>query len=235
MGHHLQQKTAYLFDFDGTLYPSSAGIEAQIKSRFLACAMSRLGLSASETKKLLQKYREQYRSSVLGLQEHHGIDPTAFYEDLYSGLDISNMAEKPGLRSAITSLSKTAPLYLLSNSNQSFVIRGLERLKLRDYFSGIFTVEDNNFIRKPNPEVYHATLDRLRLDAGQVLMFDDIPSSLKTAKAHGFGTVLVGNGLDNDGYVDLHTGERFSEKPDWCDYADHDIARFIRERLLRNK
>jgi len=96
----------------------------------------------------------------------------------------------------------------------------------------MFTVENHNFIRKPHQDVYVATLARLGVPANRVCMFDDIPSSLKTAKALGFLTVLVGNGLREAGFVDLHTGDEYTTAPDWCDYSADDIAQFINATLL---
>lgn len=223
---------AVLLDFDGTLYPSSAGIESQIKERFRSCANKRLGLPDRELRTLLHEYRKQYRSSVLGLQEHHGIDPFEFYEELYGGLDISTMFPKDNLDDALQRLSERVPLYVLSNSNRSFVLKGLEHLGLRHCITEVFTVEDYNFIRKPHPEVYTATIERINLDPSEICMFDDIPSSLKTAKELGLITVLVGNGLRESGFVDLHTADEYDDAPAWCDYAAQDIAAFINQELL---
>lgn len=227
-----QSVRAFIFDFDGTLYPSSAGIEGQIKSRFRMCAEKRLNLPAREVQKLLHQYRTEYRSSVLGLQERHGIDPQEFYEELYGGLDISTMVPKPKLKEALERLSRKVPLYVFSNSIRSFVLRGLAHLGLKEYITDTFTVEDNNFIRKPHREVYEATIRRLGVPASTICMFDDIPSSLRTAKEVGFITVLVGNGLRESGFVDLHTNEEHEAAPEWCDYAAQDIAKFINDELL---
>lgn len=230
-----QEIGAVILDFDGTLYPSSAGIESQIKRRFRACAQKRLDLPEKEVRKLLHQYRKEYRSSVLGLKEHHGIDPFEFYDELYRGLDISTMFPKPNLKEALEHLSSQWPLYVLSNSNRSFVLRGLSHLGLQDCITGVFTVENNNFIRKPHREVYVATIRRLGIPAEKICMFDDIPSSLQAAKAVGFLTVLVGNGLRESGFVDLHTGDEYTTPPGWCDYAVQDIAKFIEDKLLTKK
>lgn len=227
-----QRAKAIIFDFDGTLYPSSAGIESQIKQRFRMCAQKRLNLPEREVQKLLHQYRTEYRSSILGLQERHGVDPFEFYEELYGGLDISTMFPKPNLREVLERLARRVPLYVFSNSNRSFVLRGLSHLGFGDYITDVFTVEDNNFIRKPHREVYVATIKRLGVLVESIWMFDDIPSSLKTAKEVGFSTVLVGNGLRKSGFVDLHTEEEYETAPEWCDYAAQNIAKFIEDELL---
>ncbi len=223
---------ACVLDFDGTLYPSSAGIEAQIKERFRYCARKRLHLPDREIRKLLEHYRKEYRSSILGLQEDYGIDPNEFYEELYNGLDISTITPKHGLHQALKELAHRIPLFVLSNSNRSFVTRGLLRLGYTDVITDVFTVEDHGFIRKPHREVYDATILRIGVPAEMICMFDDIPSSLRTAKACGFLTVLVGNGLRNSSFVDLHTNDEYDTAPDWCDLAAIDIASVIRDNFL---
>lgn len=228
----IENARAFLFDFDGTLYPSSAGIERQIKKRFRFFAQRHLGISEIEVRNLLHLYRKEYRSSVLGLMEHHQVDPHQFYEEIYGGIDITHMTPRPGLKGALRELSQNAPLYILSNSNRSFVQRGLSHLGLRDYFTKICTVEDHGFIRKPHNEAYIATLEVIGSPAEEVCMFDDIASSLMAAKSLGFTTVLVWNGLREDAYLDLHTGEEHATIPDWCDDSARDIAQFIYTVIL---
>ena len=43
---------------------------------------------------------------------------------------------------------------------------------------------------KPDPAIYRACLDALRLDAGKVLFFDDIPANVKGAQQAGIRAVL---------------------------------------------
>ena len=89
-----------LFDLDGTLYESRAGIEAQLRGAMVAQAAIALGVSQDESRALLRKYRGLYKASVLGLREHHGIDPVTFYEDVYGSLDVSKMEQRPGCQDA---------------------------------------------------------------------------------------------------------------------------------------
>lgn len=229
LGSHID---ACIFDFDGTLYLSSAGIEKQIKARFRTCAQKRLGLSEHEVKRLLHEYRQKYHSSVLGLQKHHDVDPFEFYEELYSGLDISNMKPKPRLSEVLRHLSSGIPLYILSNSNRTFVQRSLVHLGLEQYLTEIFTVEDNGFIRKPQESAYFIAIKRIGIDPSRVCMFDDIASSLQAAKRVGLVTILIGNGISDSHYVDLHTSIHHAERPSYCDFAAQDIAEFIGDKFL---
>ena len=65
-----------VFDLDGTLYSSVAGMERQIIPAIQSLASEMLSLPVSETISLLSLYKEKYGHAVVGLREHHNIDPT---------------------------------------------------------------------------------------------------------------------------------------------------------------
>ena len=46
-------------------------------------------------------------------------------------------------------------------------------------------------MRKPEPEIYQLTLDRLGVSASQAVFLDDIPGNLRPAETLGISTVLV--------------------------------------------
>ncbi len=218
-----------VFDFDGTLYSSRAGIEFQIRTQMRHCAAETLGVSEEEARGLLIQYNKSHRAGVLGLREHHSVDPTAFYRKVYDRMDISRLKPYEGLAGQLNTLSQSVHLSVFTNSNFSFTHRAIEILGLTRVFTRVITVEDNEFIRKPDPEVYKKLFIRLEVEPCELVMFDDIVSSLKVLNELGGHTVLVGNGLrDAPGYIDLHTGEEFEEVPEFIDWSSHDITSFIR-------
>lgn len=217
-----------VFDFDGTLYSSRAGIEFQIKAQMRHCAAETLGVCEEEARKLLIKYNESHRAGVLGLRAYHSVDPISFYRAVYDGLDISRLEPYAGLAEQLYALSQSVHLSVFTNSNFSFTHRAIEILGLTGVFTHVITVEDNDFIRKPDPEVYMNLFTRLGVEPCELVMFDDIVSSLKVLKSLGGHTVLVGNGLkEAPGYIDLHTGHEFEKIPDFVDWSSHDITPFI--------
>ncbi|MCQ3804270.1 MAG: HAD family phosphatase [bacterium] len=46
-------------------------------------------------------------------------------------------------------------------------------------------------VRKPEPEIYRRTLDRLGVEPGEAVMLDDIGANLKTARSMGMSTIKV--------------------------------------------
>lgn len=219
-----------LFDLDGTLYESSAGIEAQLRDAMVAQAARFLGLKLDEARVLLRTYRMQYKASVLGLEEHHGVNPEEFYEAVYDSLDASAMQMRPGSVEALKDLAGHIPIGVFTNSNRSFTHRTISYLGLDEVFERIVTVEDHGFIRKPEREAYERMFTSLGLAPEQVLMFDDIASSLEVMNSMGAHGVLVSNGLRaHPRFVDLHTNIEHDSAPDYVLASSHDIVGFISE------
>lgn len=220
---------AFVFDFDGTLYESSAGIEQQLRPLMVRHAARVLGVSVEESKRTLAEYRAEYKSSVLGLREHYGVDPETFLRDMYDDLDLSKMAVRPGLRLELERLREKVSLIVFTNSNRSFTHQAIGLLGLIGVFDTVFTVEDNGFIRKPEIEAYEGMYRGLNVIPGRVAMFDDIASSLRVMSGFGSRTILVGNGLRSEpNFVDLHTGEEHEQAPEFVDASTHDLVGFLR-------
>jgi len=218
-----------VFDFDGTLYESSAGIEHQLKPLMAKTTARVLGISEANAIKILRSYRSRYKSSVLGLRDHHGIDPDKFLAEVYDALDLSRMLARPGLRQELERLQKFLPLVVFTNSNRSFTHRALDLLGLSELFDVVFTVEDNGFIRKPEPEAYAGFFQHIKITPQQMVMFDDIPSSLRVISNIQAKTVLIGNGLRSEpSFVDLHTEDEYSCAPKFVDASTHDLVDFLR-------
>lgn len=217
-----------LFDLDGTLYESSAGVEAQLRNAMVAQASIALGVAFDDARVLLRRYRGAYKASVLGLQEHHGIDPVMFYERVYDSLDTSAMKVRPGCKDALSDLAKFVKLGVFTNSNRTFTERTLSFLGLSGIFDRLVTVEDHGFVRKPEIEAYQMVFASLGLAPEEVMMFDDIASSLSVMDSLGSNGVLVSNGLrPYPGFVDLHTDIEHTEAPPYVVASSHDIVGFV--------
>lgn len=219
----------FVFDFDGTLYESSAGIEQQLRPLMVQHAAQVLGTSTDDARRILREYRSMYKSSVIGLSKHHNVNPEVFLQEVYDALDLTQMSARPGLRVELERLRKVVPLVVFTNSNRSFTHRALDLLDLVGLFDTVFTIEDNGFIRKPESEAYIGLYQSLKLVSEQVAMFDDIASSLRIMNSFGSKTILVGNGLRSEpNFIDLHTGEEYQQAPEFVDASTHDLVDFLR-------
>lgn len=224
---HAGHIEAIVFDLDGTLYSSKAGLEFQLKPKMVEHTSLALGIRQSEARNLLQKYREEFRSSVLGLQKYHSIDPEEFLNGVYRDLDRSRIVPYSGLSEAMHTLSRLVPLYLLTNSNRQYATLVVEQLGLTGVLIRMFPVEEANFVRKPNLEPYLTLLGRLGVAPQRVLNVDDSYLNLEVAHGLDLLTVLVSNGIaDPPKFWEMHK-RVYHDAPDYVDYHTHYIADFM--------
>jgi HAD superfamily hydrolase (TIGR01509 family) len=90
-------------------------------------------------------------------------------------------AQELGLRRAV-----------VSNSSRGWVNGHLTRLGLRTQFDSLLCAEDVGRL-KPDPALYHATLDALGIRADQAIAFEDSPRGVLAAKRAGVYCVAVPN------------------------------------------
>ncbi len=83
-------------------------------------------------------------------------------------------------------------LGVASSSGSEWVEGHLKRLGLHGYFSAI-RCADHVSKAKPDPELYLAVLDALKVDAKETVAFEDSPNGTKAARAAGIFTVVVPN------------------------------------------
>ena len=83
-------------------------------------------------------------------------------------------------------------LGIASSSSSQWVRRHLTRLNLVGYFDCIRAADDVKTV-KPDPELYLAVLDELRINANQAVAFEDSPNGILAAKRAGIFCVAVPN------------------------------------------
>lgn len=226
-----------VFDFDGTCYPSTAGIEGQLRPLMREEIARATGVALSEVPALRKKVNALtgLKETAIGLQRYYGVDLHDLYHRVYTRLDLTDLAPYEGFAETLEDLGQTTKLCLFTNSYQPFIDKALCVLGLEHAFHKVITTADNGFLRKPNPEVFESLFNaHLRTAPNRVAIFDDIASSQRIAGQMGAVTILVGNGLRPDPrFIDLHTNEEWDGKPEFIDYAAHDITAFLRAARRR--
>lgn len=218
-----------LFDLDGTLYSSKSGIEFQIPSMMVKHTANVLSIEKEEAKVLLRKYREEFKSSVLGLEKFHGVNPTEFYKLVYDDIDISPIEKYDGLQHHLEQLSKVVKLHLLTNSNSTHASRVLKILEVEQYFESVFSVEFANFIRKPNPQAYEIAIRNMNATPSEIINIDDSFLNLKVANEIGLHTILVSNGIaEAPMFWEMHK-KVFHEAPNYVNGSFQKINDAIEE------
>jgi HAD superfamily hydrolase (TIGR01509 family) len=83
-------------------------------------------------------------------------------------------------------------LGIASSSTCQWVLRHLTSLNLVDYFDCIRAADDVNAV-KPDPELYLAVMDELKINANEAIAFEDSPNGILAAKRAGLFCVAVPN------------------------------------------
>jgi|LDZU01.1.fsa_nt_gi putative hydrolase of the HAD superfamily len=92
-------------------------------------------------------------------------------------------------------------MVLASNAKHAQIQPLIDRLQIGHFFRSILTSED---VRnpKPDPELLNLTVQRMALETGEVIAFDDSNIGLKAARSAGIFCVVVPNQLTIHFYID---------------------------------
>ncbi len=179
-----------IFDLDGTILDSMF-IWDTIGEEYLRS----LGMVPKENLAevfktfTLKQAAEYYRS-------HYGIELSA--NEIVEG--INNMVAeiyrtkvvlKPGVSDFLKRLqSSGVKMCVATVTDRTIVEDVLKRLKIYEYFSGIFTCAEVGF-GKETPEIYRQALHHLGTEKIETVVFEDALHALKTAKYDGFQVAAV--------------------------------------------
>lgn len=89
------------------------------------------------------------------------------------------------------------PLALATSSGRASVEEALDRFGIRPYFAVTLTKDDVS-VRKPDPEIYLLAAERLGVAPGNLLVLEDSPHGIRSAKLAGAMCVGVGDAVGAD-------------------------------------
>lgn len=215
-----------LFDFDGLILDTETPIFQAWQEKF----------SALGRQLLLEDWAE-----ILGKASHELYQILSKLDDL---LDESNrqtflkevsLAEKervlqqPPLPGAVELIRKShragLKLGIVSSSDREWVHSHLERLKLLDYFLFSSCADDVKKV-KPDPELYQLALKRMAIDTDRLVVLEDSPAGVLSAKRAGLYTIAVPN--------DITRQLRFSENGNHPDLMLESLEDFPWDDLMRD-
>ena len=184
-----------IFDFDETIYhPETTTLPQQLVYRMSTFIKDKFNLSYKEARELSRKYRLEYGSTVVGLQQIHSIDPKEFVDYSYN-LDLSELKKDQKLKEQLHAIPEKK--VILTNANEIYVEKALYIMGIRDEFSDIIGITRTNFVPKSNPVGYEMAIEE-HADSGKgCVMFDDQATNLRMAKNYGMRTVLCHKNEDD--------------------------------------
>ncbi|MHC1697652.1 MAG: pyrimidine 5'-nucleotidase [Geobacteraceae bacterium] len=189
-----------LFDLDNTLYPPERELFALMDERINRYMHEVAGIPLTDVDALRRSYWQRYGVTMQGLMRHHGVDPEDFLAYVHD-IDIARrLCPDPGLQEALSAVPLRKAVF--TNSSRDHSERVLNALGIANQFEEIYDIRVANYLPKPSPEPYYMVLERINLPASRCIMVEDSPENLRTAKALGMGTVLVGT-LPGTPHVDV--------------------------------
>lgn len=198
----------WLFDLDNTLYSPAANLFGQIDVRMGQYIGSLLGVDAAEARRIQKDFFHAHGTTLRGLMDRHGVDPTHFLEFVHD-IDLSVLARDERLARLIAGLPGQKLVF--TNGDTPYARRVLDRLGLLDAFDGILCIHGTDYLPKPDPRAYATLVSRHAVDATRAVFVEDMARNLRPAKALGMMTVWVDNGSErgsheaSESYIDVST------------------------------
>lgn len=212
----------WVFDLDDTLYPPTGEIYSQMAERICAYVMKTVHVDRESAIVIQKDYYRKYGATVRGLMIEYGIDPEDFTDYVHQ-LDLSSLKENPRLKACLEKLS--GKKFIFTNGAYQHAEGVLQRLGIRDCFSGIFSIREAGYIPKPAEETYRKMLETFNLQPQESVMFDDSPANVLGAKKVGMHTVWISSNVENNKYCAVDT-------QDFFDYETPDLITFLTGLLM---
>lgn len=208
----------WIFDLDDTLYPSSQEVYNQMADRIRTYLMNLLHISAEDAWTIQKDYYIRYGATARGLMLEHRINPKDFVDDIHQ-LDLTPLKPDARLKEELKKLPGNR--FIFTNGANIHARRVLKQLELTDLFSGIFSINEANYLPKPAPETYHNMLRFFDISPEQSIMFDDNQKNLLTAHQLGLTTVWISSNTRDNIYNSI------TDAPDFCDYHTSSVCSFL--------
>lgn len=229
---------ALVFDVDGTLADTESAHRAAFNEAFAEAGMGWAWDEALYTRLLdvsggKERMLHYWRQVQPDLQDINGAGvrdtverlhalKTAAYERAVQG---GAVQLRPGVLRLIESASQAGLQLAIATTTSPVNIMALMRAAIGPDWRQYFTViEDASTapVKKPHPQVYLQTLQRLTLPAAACLAFEDSANGLRAALGAGLATVVTPNGFtahhDFSGALRLLTslqGTTVADLRDW--------------------
>jgi putative hydrolase of the HAD superfamily len=200
----------WVFDLDNTLYHPRHDLFKQVDLRMGAYIQRLLGVDAAEAYAVQKSFFREHGTTLRGLMAHHDIDPLEFLNDVHD-VDMSVLPVDAELISALEALPGRKLVF--TNGDAPYARRVLAQIGLGNHFEGMQCIIDQNYVPKPDPQVYAQFSERHDIDPDRTIYFEDMARNLKPAKERGWSTVWLNNGSEwgnhgaDDSFIDYHVDD----------------------------
>lgn len=213
---------SWVFDLDDTLYPRSVDLHGQMRSRVVSFIADHMKIDRAAAEAIHFDYYERFGSTLQGMVQLHGVSPHAFL-DFVHDIDLSVLVHNDDLIEALKALPGRRIIF--TNAPRGHATSALEAMGMADLFDAIASIEDSDFIGKPNLSAFSGFFEAHGVNPRTAAMFEDRPGNLTVPHELGMKTVLVVDPLFEDSNRVV--------KPPHADLVITDLTEFLRQ-LVRS-
>lgn len=220
-----QQAPVWLFDLDNTLHDTSYKIFREINLGMTAAVMEILKLNENDASELRTRYWRRYGATLLGLVQHHNIDPHAFLQRSHAFEVAPLVRAERGLRDKLNRLSGRKILF--TNAPLHYARAVLKHLGILRCFDQLWGVEQmqlhGRFRPKPSVTLMRHVLAQEGIHPRRAVLVEDTIENLRSARKAGLRTVHV-----------FHPGTPFglgkSGRPDFVDLRVNSVSHLLLQK-----
>ena len=189
----------WIFDLDNTLHDAQSKIFPLVNTKMNEYISSYLDISLEDASSLRESYWERYGATLKGLIKHHNINPIDFLSVTHNLQDFNKLVlPENNLKKTLSKIQGRKIIY--TNAPKTYTNKILKISKIFELFDEIFTIEDSNFIPKPDQDMMDAFLKKYDISEG--FFIDDVKENLIAAKNSGLTTIWITNEKNQPSYID---------------------------------
>ena len=189
----------WIFDLDNTLHDAQSKIFPLVNTKMNEYISSYLDISLEDASSLRESYWERYGATLKGLIKHHNINPIDFLSVTHNLQDFNKLVlPENNLKKTLSKIQGRKIIY--TNAPKTYTYKTLKISKIFELFDEIFTIEDSNFIPKPDQFTMNTFLKKYNISEG--FFIDDVKENLIAAKNSGLTTIWITNEENQPSYID---------------------------------
>ena len=189
----------WIFDLDNTLHDAQSKIFPLVNTKMNEYISSYLDISLEDASNLRVSYWERYGATLKGLIKHHSINPIDFLSVTHDLQDFNKLVlPENNLKKTLSKIQGRKIIY--TNAPKTYTYKILKISKIFELFDEIFTIENSNFIPKPDQDMMDAFLKKYDISEG--FFIDDVKENLIAAKNSGLTTIWITNEENQPSYID---------------------------------
>lgn len=197
----MNRRVVYVFDNDGTLYDCHSEFNKAVTEKMIACIARLTSMSTEQVLKKRQELFKRYNVNyTLLVFSREGIitDIDSFIQETYLSVNPLAYGVKQNLRLRKALERLNAHLYVHTNNPSVFASKILDCLGIRDLFTAIYGMFENDSCQKPDFRAFQNILKAI--SPYKVWWYaDNEGPNLIMAKQLGFKTIAVAEAASANG------------------------------------